>query len=122
MIRDNEQNDQEYVFEDDQDAPDAVYDGRQLDLYARSKGYGSFAEFAAKRFRGGDWLFATIDPITDGYVANGDFYPTPTHAAVDAVPAEAWKKVPTHRVQVQTRLDPSRAVRMIWSRLSQIRD
>ena len=38
------------------------------------------------------------------------------------LPARALKKVPTHRVQVQTRLDPSRAVRMIWSRLSQIGD
>ncbi|SEF13352.1 hypothetical protein SAMN05444161_8917 [Rhizobiales bacterium GAS191] len=119
MIPDNQQCDQEYVFEDEQDAPDAVYDGRQLDLYARSKGYGSFAEFAAKCFRRGEWLFATIDPITDGYIANGDFYPTHTHAAVDEVPLKALKRIPTHRVRLQSRLDPSRAVRMIWNRLSQ---
>jgi hypothetical protein len=109
----------EYVHDTEQDAPDAAFDGRQLDLYARSKGYFSFAEYAAYCFRRGEWLLGTIEPPTFGYFADGKLYPTRKEASRAGYSASELQKMSTCRVNIQTRLDESRAVRMIWNRLSQ---
>jgi Lon protease-like protein len=106
------------VVEDDYDDHGARLEGRVLDLYAQNAGYHSFAEYAADRFRRGDWLYCTISPPQNQFVVDDGSYDTEEDALKNASDIREVRHVTAFDVRVQARLDSGRIVRQISRHLS----